>query len=59
MNVFAITRSLRAGLSDVALVRAIAELAPTDVTITIFNALGKLPLFSPGYKYRQTTEGHC
>ena len=47
MNVFAIAGSLRAGSSNVALVRVIAELAPADVTVTIFDALGKLPLFSP------------
>lgn len=47
MNVLAIAGSLRAGSSNVALVRAIAGLAPTDVTVTTFDALSELPLFSP------------
>lgn len=47
MNVLAIAGSLRAGSSNVALVRVIAELAPEDVTVTIFESLGTLPLFSP------------
>ncbi len=47
MNVFAIAGSLRASSSNVALVQAIAELAPSGITVTTFNALGELPLFSP------------
>ena len=47
MNVLAIAGSLRAVSSNVALVRVIAELAPTGVAVTVFDALGELPLFSP------------
>ena len=47
MNVLAIAGSLRSSSSNVALVRVIAELAPTGVTVTAFDALGELPLFSP------------
>lgn len=47
MNVLAIAGSLRAGSSNVALVQVIAELAPSDVTVTVFETLGELPLFSP------------
>jgi len=47
MNVFAIAGSLRTSSSNSALVQVIAELAPSDVTVTVFNALGELPMFSP------------
>ena len=47
MNVLVIAGSLRTDSSNVALVRVIAELAPTDVTVTAFDALSELPLFSP------------
>ena len=47
MNVFAIAGSLRAGSSNVALVRVIADLAPSGVSVTIFDSLGELPMFSP------------
>lgn len=47
MNVFAIAGSLRADSSNVALVRVIAALAPSDVTVTVFDTLSELPMFSP------------
>lgn len=47
MNVLAITGSLSASSSNAALVQIIAKLAPSDVTVTVFNELGELPLFSP------------
>ena len=47
MNVFAIAGSLRAGSSNVALVRVIAALAPSGVNVNVFDTLGELPMFSP------------
>jgi chromate reductase len=47
MNVVAITGSLRAASSNTALLRAAAAMAPEDMTVTVFEAIGGLPHFNP------------
>ena len=47
MKVLAIIGSLRTYSSNAAFIRAVANQAPADVTIDIYEELGTLPLFSP------------
>ncbi|MDH5526075.1 MAG: NAD(P)H-dependent oxidoreductase [Nitrospirota bacterium] len=47
MKIVAICGSLRAGSSNLALLRAAADEAPNGVEVTIFDSVGGLPLFSP------------
>ena len=47
MKVLAISGSLRAASKNTALLRAIAQLAPSNVTVELYCDLGKLPLFNP------------
>ena len=47
MKILAVAGSLRLGSSNVAFLRAIADLAPSQVEMTIYEELGSLPLFSP------------
>ena len=47
MQLLALVGSLRAGSSNLALVRAAAEVAPDGTTVTIFDGMAGLPHFSP------------
>lgn len=47
MNILAISGSLRAASTNTSLLRAAATLAPSGVTITIYDGLDDLPHFSP------------
>jgi chromate reductase, NAD(P)H dehydrogenase (quinone) len=47
MRVLAIPGSVRAASSNVALLRALAALAPGDVQIELYEGLAQLPMFSP------------
>lgn len=47
MKVLAISGSLRAASNNSALLRAIARLAPAEITVRLYGDLGKLPLFNP------------
>ena len=47
MNVLALAGSLRAASVNAALCRAAARLAPPGLHITVYAALGALPLFNP------------
>ena len=47
VNLLAISGSLRAASSNTALLQAATALAPTDVTIEIYESMGALPHFNP------------
>lgn len=47
MHILAISGSLRAGSTNTSLLRAAAELAPANVTITLYDGLDDIPAFSP------------
>lgn len=47
MKVLALSGSLRAVSNNTALLRAVARLAPADITVELFHDLGQLPLFNP------------
>jgi chromate reductase, NAD(P)H dehydrogenase (quinone) len=47
MRILAISGSLRASSSNTALLQAAAELAPQDVEVILYDALGDLPHFNP------------
>lgn len=47
MKILAISGSLRAASLNTALLRAVARLAPSDISIELFGDLGNLPLFNP------------
>ena len=47
MKVLALSGSLRAASSNTALLRALVRLAPSDMTVELFDGLGQLPLFNP------------
>lgn len=47
ITIFAIAGSLRAASLNLALLRAIAQLAPATFDIRIYQGLGALPLFNP------------
>jgi len=47
MKILAISGSLRAASLNSALLRAIARLAPPDMSVQLFADLGHLPLFNP------------
>ena len=47
MKLLAISGSLRVSSSNTALVRAVAELAPEGVEVTIYDGLSSLPPFNP------------
>ncbi|MVM41341.1 flavoprotein [Spirosoma sp. HMF3257] len=47
MKFLAISGSLRAASTNTSLLRALAELAPSTVTITLYDGLDDLPHFSP------------
>jgi len=47
MKILAISGSLRAASLNSALLRAVARLAPADISVEIYRGLGDLPLFNP------------
>ena len=47
MKILAISGSLRAASLNSALLRAVARLAPTDISVALYRGLGDLPLFNP------------
>ena len=47
MKVLTISGSLRAASNNTALLRAVARLAPADISVELFRDLGNLPLFNP------------
>lgn len=47
MKVLAISGSLRAASINTALLRAVARLAPTGISVELCRELGNLPLFNP------------
>jgi chromate reductase, NAD(P)H dehydrogenase (quinone) len=47
MKILAISGSLRAASLNTALLRAVAQLAPPDISVELFADLGDLPLFNP------------
>jgi len=47
MNILAISGSLRAVSINSALLRAVARLAPPEISIELYRELGELPLFNP------------
>ena len=47
MRILAISGSLRAASNNTALLRAVARLAPVDISVELFRDLGNLPLFNP------------
>lgn len=56
MKILAISGSLRAGSTNTALLQATAELAPPDITITLYDGLDDLPHFSPERDKENTSE---
>ncbi|MBD2755980.1 NADPH-dependent FMN reductase [Spirosoma validum] len=56
MNILAISGSLRAASANTSLLRATAELAPSNVVITIYEDLDDLPHFSPERDRDNTSE---
>jgi NAD(P)H-dependent FMN reductase len=47
MKILAISGSLRAASLNSALLRAVARLAPSDISVVLYRGLGDLPLFNP------------
>ena len=47
MKILALSGSLRAASINTALLRAVARLAPADISVELFCDLGDLPLFNP------------
>jgi chromate reductase len=47
MKVIAISGSLRAGSSNTAVLRAAARLAPSNVSVRLFDGIADLPFFNP------------
>ncbi len=47
MRILAISGSLRPGSTNTTLLRAVAQLAPPDVWVTLYDGLDTLPYFSP------------
>lgn len=47
MNILGLSGSLRSSSIHSMLLRATARLAPGDISVSVFNGLGELPLFNP------------
>ena len=47
MKILALSGSLRAASYNTALLKAVARLAPPDISVELFRDLGNLPLFNP------------
>lgn len=52
-RLLAISGSLRKNSYNSALLRALDRVAPEDIEIRIFNAVGDLPLFNPDYEMEE------
>ena len=50
-NLLAISGSLRQASMNSALLRAVAQLAPTDIRVRLYDGLGRLPLFNPDIEH--------
>ena len=46
-HLLTVAGSLRAGSSNAALLSAVAQVAPPDLTVAAYPALGSLPAFNP------------
>jgi chromate reductase len=55
-KIFAISGSLRAGSSNHAILRFLAEMAPKGVSFTIYNNLVQIPPFDPGIDHELPPE---
>lgn len=51
MNILALSGSLRAASENTRLLRAMARLAPTEVSVAVYPGLGELPLFNPDIEF--------
>jgi len=51
MNILALSGSLRAASENTRVLRAMARLAPLDVTLHVYPGLGELPLFNPDIEF--------
>jgi len=47
MKILAISGSLRSASLNTALLKAVAHLAPPEISVYLFSELGGLPLFNP------------
>jgi chromate reductase len=47
-NIFAISGSLRVGSSNHAILNALGQMMPSNITYTIYNGLSEIPAFDPG-----------
>lgn len=47
MKILAVSGSARQQSTNTALLRALQAIAPDDITITVFDGIGDLPVFSP------------
>jgi NAD(P)H-dependent FMN reductase len=47
LQLLAISGSLRAASSNTAVLQALAMLAPSGVTVTLYNQMAELPYFNP------------
>lgn len=47
LDVLALSGSLRTGSINTALLRAASRLAPPEISVTVWDGLGRLPLFNP------------
>ncbi|WP_420148707.1 NADPH-dependent FMN reductase [Spirosoma sp.] len=56
MNILAISGSLRPTSTNTALLRALADQAPDNVAVTLYNDLDELPHFSPERDHANTSE---
>ena len=56
MNILAISGSLRAGSTNTSILRAAAQLAPPNATVTLYDGLEQLPPFSPERDKENTSE---
>ena len=50
MKVLGLSGSLRSISINSTLLRAAAKLAPPEMTVTVFNGLGELPLLNPDHE---------
>nr|WIE92399.1 NAD(P)H-dependent oxidoreductase [Mesorhizobium sp. WSM4875] len=54
LNLLAISGSLRAASTDSALVAALAANVPADCRVTVYDGLGRLPIFNPDEEGERT-----
>ena len=51
MNILALSGSLRAASENTRLLYALARLAPAGIEVSVYSALGELPLFNPDIEF--------